>query len=67
MDYKKMNLDDIINWCKANNQVDWLKKEAANKPSFLVLKKAFCEKFMPEIIPQAKKKEPTMWERIAAL
>ena len=31
MDYKSMNLEDIIAWCKKNNQVAWLKKAAAKK------------------------------------
>jgi len=77
MDYKTMKLDDIINWCKANNQVAWLKAEAAktcvNKKgethpiNFIQLKKAFVDKFMPEIAPKATKKAPTMFDKIAAL
>lgn len=31
MDFKTMNINDIINWCTANNQVAWLKAEAAKK------------------------------------
>lgn len=31
MDFKTMNINDIITWCTANNQVDWLKAEAAKK------------------------------------
>jgi hypothetical protein len=29
--YKDMCLDDVIAWCKANNQVAWLKEEAAKE------------------------------------
>lgn len=29
MDFKKMKIEDIIAWCVANKQVDWLKAEAA--------------------------------------
>lgn len=29
MTYQDMKIEDIIAWCKANNQVDWLKAEAA--------------------------------------
>jgi intein-encoded DNA endonuclease-like protein len=29
MDFKTMSIDDIIAWCKANDQVEWLKAEAA--------------------------------------
>lgn len=98
--YKDIKLDDIIDWCKANNQVAWLKAEAAKKVeverytgkvkvvkngkevlvvdknsakvkveapiTFIQLKKAFVEKFMPEIAPKAKAKQ-TMYDRIAAL
>lgn len=102
MNYKSMNIDDIINWCVENNQVEWLKAEAAKKEktlrytgrietinaegkkvykadknspqeekespiSFITLKKNFATKFMPEILPVAEKKEPTMFEKIAAL
>lgn len=31
MDFKNMNFEDIANWCKANNQVAWLKEKAATK------------------------------------
>lgn len=31
MDYKGMNINDIIIWCQANNQTAWLKAEAAKK------------------------------------
>ena len=31
MDYKKMDIKDIIAWCKANNQVEWLKAEVAKE------------------------------------
>ena len=29
MDFMKMTIDDIIKWCQENNQVAWLKEEAA--------------------------------------
>lgn len=101
MDYKKMQIEDIINWCKENNQVDWLKATASQKTeykayprvsainkngkkvmiadksqeptiklqpiSFIQIKKAFAEKFMPEILPEAKEKKPSMYDLIAAL
>lgn len=73
LDYTKMNIQDIINYCEANNQQEWLKsvalKKKANgkKPNFFEIKKAFCKKFMPEIIPVAKKKAPTMYDLIEAL
>lgn len=31
MDYKTMQITDIINWCVANNQTAWLKAKAAEK------------------------------------
>ena len=31
MTYKDMTIQDIIAWCKENNQVEWLKAEAAKK------------------------------------
>lgn len=79
MDFKKMNIDDIIAWCKANNQVEWLKAEAAKtyidkngkecKISFIQIKYDFCKMFMADILPKAKapKQEKTMYDRIAEL
>lgn len=96
MDFKKMNIDDIIAWCKANGQIAWLKEIAATKVAcevypkvekdgkkvadksqkptieyrpitFIKLKTEFVNNFMPEIAPKAKAKEPTMFDKIAAL
>lgn len=69
MDYKTLTFEQIVAWCKANKKTAWLKEYAAANPkiSFLVLKKAFCEEFMPEIIPAAKAKKPSMADIIAAL
>ena len=46
MDYKSMKIEDIIAWCKANNQVDWLKAEAT--------KKVPC-KVYPKVVVDGKK------------
>lgn len=35
--------------------------------TFIQIKKAFCEQFMPELLPQSKDKKPTMYDKIAAL
>lgn len=76
MDYKTMNINDIVEWCKANNETEWLKKEASKtftkdgktrRITFIEIKKDFVEKFMPEIAPKAKEKKPTMFDLIAAL
>ena len=88
MDFKKMNIDDIIAWCKANNQVEWLKAEATKtfpvkfkdengiecvdetkrrKISHFEIKYDFCRMFMPDILPKAKEKRKTMWDKIAEL
>lgn len=77
MNYKTMKIDDIINWCKENNQVDWLKATAAKtftkedgkerKITFIEIKNAFCAEFMPELLPKKKNNKPTMYELIASL
>lgn len=97
MDYKKMNIEDIIAWCKEHGEVEWLKATAAKEVeykvypkvknesgkmvadksatptiemrpiSFIQIKIAFCEKFMPEIIPHAKEKKVSMYDLIKAL
>ena len=76
MDYKTLKIDDIITWCKANNQVEWLKAEAAKTfptedgtraITFIEIKVAFARKFMPEIMPEKKEKKPSMFDLINAL
>lgn len=105
IDFKHIDIDFIINWCKENNEVEWLKAKAAEKVkvkkypkikvtrvkedgthyktqiadksqpyeeveepiTFIQLKRAFCAKFMPELVPEAEEKKPTMWEVIANL
>lgn len=96
MNYQDMSIDDIIQWCKDNNQVAWLKATASKKVeykvypkvkdangkwhsdksatptvemrpiSFIQIKIAFVNEFMPEIAPKAQKKE-SMYDRIMAL
>jgi hypothetical protein len=78
MDYKTMKIENIIEWCVANKQVEWLKAEvakpfynkdgSARKITFVELKINFVRKFMPEIAPKATgEKKPTMFELIDAL
>ena len=113
MNYKTMNINDIIDWCKEHDELEWLKKAAASKTvcevypktkvakkdedgnvlytkkgkvryvsvadkskkpttksvpiTFVELKKAFCERYMPEIIPTAKEKKESFHKLIAKL
>ena len=67
MDYKKMTIDDIIEYCQKNGEVEWLKSIAQPPATYFQIKKAFCLKFMPEIMPKKKEKKPTMYERIKGL
>jgi hypothetical protein len=46
MDYKSMQIGDIIAWCKANGQTAWLKAEAA--------KQVPCKVF-PKVVVDGKK------------
>ena len=76
MNYQTMKIEDIIEWCRANNAVDWLKETASKtyptekgerRISFIELKIEFVKKFMPEIAPKAQNKKPSMYELIKAL
>lgn len=67
LNYQKMSFADIKEWCVANGKVDWLKAQRKNEPTFIQLKVAFAKEFMPEIMPVAKPKGPTMWDEIDAL
>lgn len=101
MDYMKMEFNDILEWCKKNNQLEWLlakteetkeypvypkvekvkadgtvvmvydKNQApigtkTDKLPFTQVKKDFCAKFMPEVIPEAKSKKPSMADLVKA-
>lgn len=81
--YQDIQLADIINWCKANNQVAWLKEIAekeypvkdketgevvgTRKITYIELKLAFVREFMPTFAPKAKEKKPSMYDLIASL
>ena len=72
MDYKALTFNDIYNWCVTNKQTAWLKetgavKENGKRPTFIEIKKAFALKFMPEIMPKAQPKAPTMYDLIDSL
>lgn len=68
MDYKLMDGAFIIEWCKKNNQVDWLKKAYAKYgKNFLMLKRAFALEFMADIVPKAKPKEKGFFELVDEL
>lgn len=88
---KDIDIEFIINWCKTNNQVEWLKTENSKtqqvkryprktvvdesgkkvsvvdktqeptiteeRISFLTLRNAFIDAFMPEIRPAKKNKK----------
>ena len=74
MDYQHMKIEHIIEWCKENNQVEWLKEAASRtittekgerRITFIELKLEFVKKFMPDIAPKSHK--PSMYELIAKL
>jgi hypothetical protein len=81
--YQDIQLADIINWCKANNQVAWLKETAekeypvkdketgevvgTRKITYIELKLAFVREFMSFIAPKEKEKKPSMYDLIASL
>jgi hypothetical protein len=101
IEFKDIKVDDIVGWCVANGEVDWLKakakeerecvvyprktitiedgkiKSVADKSkephkemrpiSFIQIRNDFVDKFMPELAPKKKDKEPTMYEIIANL
>lgn len=70
VDFKKANLEDIIADAQENDHVDELKKiankkgSAGGKISFIELKRAYYQKFYKSMIPVAKPKAPSMWDKI---
>ena len=59
LDPKKMTLEDIIEWCQDNNQVEWLKKTANEK----VKKEIYPTISVNGKIKEDKSQEPTIEEK----
>lgn len=49
LNYKTMTIQDIIDWCKANNQVDWLKATASKMVDY-------------KVYPRTKSAEGNVWK-----
>ena len=64
MDYKTLKYPQLEDWCFENGKEDWL--EAHLDMSFMALKYEFAKTFMPEILPVAQPKKPTMRDRFNA-
>ena len=77
-DYNKITLGDMVQYIEEKHPEDknWFKKSAfVTKESkegkktqvynHLKAKRAFCQKYMPEIIPVAKPKEPKKSDLLA--
>lgn len=77
MNYRTLNIEEIIAWCKENNQVQWIKdkvhetrkdKDGNERAiTFIEVKREFAKTFMPEILPVAKPKRKTMLELVDEL
>ena len=63
MDYKKLNYATIEDWCFENGKENWLEEQLLQGKTFLVIKEAFVAKFMPNIKPPKKEKQPSMLDR----
>jgi hypothetical protein len=58
-DYQSITIEDIIEWCKENNQVEWLKAKAAEKRPF----KKYPRVKVDGKWKADKEQEPTIEER----
>lgn len=68
MEFKTINGEFILAYCKENKQGEWLKEaKATYGKNFLAIKRAFCEKFFPSIVPQAKPKKTGFFDEIDKL
>lgn len=70
--YRKATIDDLIKDAVDNGREKKLKELASKKIkgrkiSFLELKKLYFEEYYEDMIPRAKDKAPTFWERIEEL
>ena len=60
MKYETMTIDEIIAWCKANDQVAWLKAEAQKKVDYKVYPKVSVVKDGKTVKVVDRKQEPTI-------
>ena len=79
MNYTNITINDLINDAKAKGSeaTEYLKelvnsrkanRYGEDRPlSFIAIKRAYLNKYYPEIIPQAKQKAPTMKELVMAI
>lgn len=63
MNYNTMKCEDMVKYIEENKPNDkaWFKSvafDSKGKYSHFKARKAFCERYMPEIIPVAKPKAP---------
>ena len=74
----EIKLDDIIDYCEKHKEVEWLKSVALQegltnkngkprKTSFIEVRNEFCRKFFPDLAPKPRKKQISMYDRIANL
>lgn len=64
LNFKTMDINDIIEWCKANDKVDWLKAKASEKRDFKVYPKvAYTDENGKTKYKADKKAEPTIESR----
>ena len=79
-DIKELTYDYIEEYvaAKGKDDIEWLvshldkevkpdKKGNKRRISFIELRKEFILKYIPELMPEKKPKEPTMYERMEAL
>jgi hypothetical protein len=81
VDYKKCQFADILEDAKAHKRTSALKKyglgmvEAQKadgstyerKKTYLEIRKWYYEEYYPELLPEAKQKEPTIYDLLAEL
>lgn len=64
---KDLTADNIIDWCVANGEVEWLKGTCAEENiTFFQLKTMFLRKFFPEAF-KGEAKKVTFLDKIRAL
>ena len=77
-----LSADFILEYCQKNGHVKWLQEtanqtkvvknkktleETVKRIGFFELRKAFAEKFFPELVPTKKKKNQTFYDKIMNL
>ena len=65
LNFKELNIEDIISWCKANNQIEWLKATSAKQTEYKVYPTKKVADINEDGTPKLKKNGSPKYKNVA--